>query len=68
MSVVCFQYIVIHFVMYYILDFYNKGFIVKIGIYKYIIRNLDWVAQSLIEFKCELKFNWHLQILEVYII
>lgn len=40
----------------------------KIGIYKYIIRNLDWVAQSLIEFKCELKFNWHLQILEVYII
>jgi hypothetical protein len=31
--------------------------------YKY----LDWVAQTLIKFKNQLKLNWHLKLLEMYI-
>jgi hypothetical protein len=32
-----------------------------IGIY------LDWVAQALLKFKCQLKLNWPLNLLEMYI-
>jgi hypothetical protein len=27
----------------------------------------DWVAQTLLKFKCQLKLNWHLNLLEMYI-
>ena len=27
----------------------------------------DWVAQSLLKLKCQLKLNWHLNLLEMYI-
>jgi hypothetical protein len=28
--------------------------------------DLDWVAQTFIKFKCQLKLNWHLKLLEKY--
>ena len=28
---------------------------------------LDWVAQPVLKFKCQLKLNWHLNLLEMYI-
>jgi hypothetical protein len=31
------------------------------------IENQDWVAQTLLKFKCQLKFNWELNLLEMYI-
>ena len=29
-------------------------------------KNQDWVAQTSIKFKCQLKLNWHLNLLEMY--
>jgi hypothetical protein len=31
-----------------------------------MVKDLDWVAQTMIKFKCELKLNWHLKLLEMY--
>ena len=32
-----------------------------------LIKNQNWVEQTLLKFKCQLKLNWHLNLLEMYV-
>ena len=34
--------------------------------YTRIVSYQDWVAQTFFKFKCQLKLNWHLKFLEMY--
>ena len=45
----------------------NLNFSVNIIIYELFFRRLDWVAQTLVKFTCQLKLNWHLNLHEMYI-